>query len=239
MPGAVEVFDDLSTALLTPSLPIPPSPPGIIRVVRTTRTYVSSTVRLYANGLLQKVATVVEIDSDERLVGITEEVPIDELSDSLHISYLTEDTVVVDPNAPIHIAQIGFGDVLRIALRAGRHLDPVASGRGRQHRLLSGATNRVTRNFSRTTVLAYVTSNDRQQGILEVQVSHPSRTSRVNYAGTIYYKDIKHVHVFRTPARPPRVVPVGGGPRAQRHPGVKALGVDSLRPFMNLIPVRF
>lgn len=240
MAEAVEVFDDLSAALLVPTLPIPPSPPGIVRVVKTTKVYAAGTVRVFINGFLQTLDGVFEIDPGERLVGLGED-PLEDAGHdaSVHVAYLTFEPVFIDPGAPVHIAQLREGDVLRIAMRAGRHLEPVVSPRGRQPRLIARERSRAARNSSRTVFMGFVTGNAPTTGTLSLQVPHRANASREHYAATVNYVDILTVQKFITPTREPRPVPVGGGPRAVRHPGVIAKGVLDSPGFPRLIQVRF
>jgi hypothetical protein len=238
MPGPAEVVDDLTVALSSPSLPIPPTPPGMVFVVRVRKRYIPGSVRAFINGILIGLTGVFELDVAEKLVGISEDPRLDADRDaSLHISYLTFDPVFVNPDTPVHISQVSVGDVLRIAMKAGRQLEPRPSRRGAQHRLVSPAISRVARNTARTVFHGYVTGNDPQHGVLNLQVAQ-RETMRDHFAALVNYGDILRVQKFITPAKV-RSVPVGGGPRAVRHPGVQALGVDAPRGFQRLVQVRF
>lgn len=245
MADPVEIVDDVTQFLSLPPLPIPPVPAGIQLVFRVTKKYVPGTVRIYVNGLLQAIDCLHELDPVERLVGVAADVPIDsnvEGDSSLHAAYLTFDPIAFNPDAPIHISQVVLGDVLRIAMRPGRHLEPVVSRRGMQHRLLARTRSRAAKNVSRTTILGLVTNNDRQLGVLSLQVSDPSHAYRNSLAAQVAYKDIQHIQKFITPAKEPRPVAVGGGPRARRTPGTLAkgvLGFNAFPGYARFIQVRF
>jgi len=205
-----------------------------------TKQYVAGTVRVFVNGLLQTIDQVFELDAVERLVGIGEDPLTDAGADaSLHVGYSTTEVVVLNPDAPVHISQVREGDVLRISMRAGRHLEPVVQPRGKQALLVARGKSRVAKNFSRTVFFGFVTGNAPQVGRLSLQVPHRSQWSRDNYAATVYYADILHVQKFITPTREPRPVPIGGGPRAVRHPGVIAKGVLDSTGLARYVQVRF
>lgn len=163
----------------------------------------------------------------------------------------------VDITDPIHITQVAPGMVLRIAMRAGRHLDPVVGRtviyqsatirrqRGVPHPTpppahggmtrMRAATKRKrtgnrARSFSRTTFLAFVTANDSVAGTLSVSIE--ARTSsRTPVQAIIAYADMRHVqrYIHQTTLRPE----VGS------RPGSIAFGSRSDYGFMKLVPVRF
>jgi len=148
--------------------------------------------------------------------------------------FLVDSTVVVDVVIPkfFHITDIVSGDVLRVAMKAGRHLEPRLRGRN-QTALLPGRAphgkSLRAKSFSRTTFLAYVTVNDSVNGKIYAQVEDRGR--KAHLAAEIPYKDILVVQKYITPSK----APYSDETRAQS----SALGVKDHKGFMNLIPVRF
>lgn len=145
----------------------------------------------------------------------------------------------------IHITEIVPGDVLRIAMKPGRHLEPVLSPRGSQHRLLPGRASANGRSlqaksFSRTVYLGYVTQNDTINGVLALQIENRGQR-REHLAATVPYKDIKIIQKFITPTKHmgAKIVPLSGAKNAIRRPGAIAKGVLDPKGFMNLVRVYF
>lgn len=138
--------------------------------------------------------------------------------------------------ATIHITAIVPGDVLHIALKAGHHLEPGAPPRrGEQARLSPVVRPRVARNFSRTNIDGLVTTNNPQTGVITMQVTRRGDNA---LATSLRYKDILRASKVIAKAVP-RLIPVGGGPRAVRHPGVQALGVKMTIDRPHLLRVYF
>lgn len=160
-------------------------------------------------------------------------------------------------NAPIHITSVTPGMVLRIAMKPGRHLDPVV-GRTTIYRsatirrqqgvvfpeppTVDGLTKMQTavkrkrtgnraRGFSRTTFMAYVSANDPVNGILNVYLESRAYMRRPGFQAVIAYSDMLYVQraIHRLTPRP----------EAGSRPGSIAFGSTSDFGFQKLVPVYF
>lgn len=230
MAGPYEIVDDL-TAFIDGST-------SIFRIRKPP--YVPGSVSVFLDSLLQRDDYFTELNpvtgEVQLSVAPVQRVPPDA---GLHISYLTWVVPYVDPQAPVHISQLKDGDVVRIAMKAGRHLEPIPMRKGLQHRLEPVRVGRMARGHSQTVFLGNITSNNRTQGVLEMQVHYRSWGQTLFHA-TVPYKDIKVIQKYITPAiRQTRRIEVGGGPNAIRRPGILAKGFYDSAGFMNLIQVRF
>ena len=237
MPSPIEVVDDLTVTATT----------GKLQYTVRKPPYLAGSVSVFRNGLLQDPAFFTEDDPEAGTITLCEPILIRDNDDhSVHVAYGTFQPVFVDLTAPIHISQLKLGNVLRIAMRAGRHLEPVV--RKGQNQLLAmksrkersiKTSGRVARNFARTTFLGYLTANDPVLGELQLQVEGRDRIRRRHLAATVRYSDILSIRKYITPSKPHTNSPVGGGQRAVRRPGANALGVLDAPGFMNLVRVVF
>lgn len=214
------------------------------KVVYTVRKppYLAGSVYVWRNGMLQDADFHTELDPTTGTVELCEALwARDELDTGLHISYLTYEPSYVDPNAPVHISSIKQGDVVRIATRPGRHLNPIIQPKTKQFLLLPGGVHnrksRAARNFSRTVFLGYVTQNDTTSGIMTLQVE--DRPNRDHKQAILNYSDIQHIQKYVTPSVSHTSTSIGGGRAPQKRPGVVAKGVFDYPGFMNLVRVFF
>lgn len=141
----------------------------------------------------------------------------------------------------ISVQDIKSGDVLRISMKPGLHLEPKVAA-NRQNELRVGrqphGQRRASRGFSRTVFLGRVVFNDLSLGRFRLQVQ--DRDPRNHFLALVPFAAINKAELYRTPGEPGVPdVEVGAGPRAQRHVGVQALGLRDAQGFMNLVPVRF
>jgi len=248
MPDPFEIVDDLTSSLLGP-LPLPPvSPPGIVQVLTVRKPpYLAGTVSVYRNGMLQHPDFFAELDATQGTVGLCEEILIreDEDDHSVSVVYLTFQEPFVDPERPVHISKVVPGDVLRIAMKAGRHLEPVVRRKTKQMELhpgrqVSGKSLRA-KAFSRTVFLGRVTQNDLQGGQLTLETQHRSNWSRNVVTAFVPFRDIQVVRKYITPG-PAGVdsrIPISAARNARRRPGIIAKGLFDARGFMKLVRVFF
>ena len=110
--------------------------------------------------------------------------------------------------ANIHIKDIVPGNVLRVALRAGKHLNPT-----HDRRLVVGR-KRAAKNTSRTVMLAYVITNDSAAGLLTASVQGRKKTNY--FTATIPYNAILYAQRQITPRDVPEL--------REGNPGVVAFG---------------
>jgi hypothetical protein len=128
-----------------------------------------------------------------------------------------------DALASIRMIDVRQGDVLRIALYAGHHLNPTP-----YYKLTTGKP-RAAKNVSRTTVLGYVTANDSGNGKLTASVQ--GGNSRDYYTATIPYTAMQYVHRQITPRK------VQSLPASR--PGLAAHGMPYARPLWRYQKVKF
>ena len=235
MPCPVEIFEDLTPTVLSG------------KTVYTVRKgpYLSGTVNTWRNGMLQDSDFHVETDPSAGTITLCEEILVTTDDDhSLHVSYHTFELPFVDPKKPVHISRLGQGDVVRIAMKAGRHLEPVLMPRGKQVRLLPGRARAQGRSlralgYSRTTFLGFITQNDPVGGNLTLQVEHRGGR-REHLQAFVPYKDICVIRKYVTPGRRDvDDVQIGGGGSAIRRPGIDGKGFDRASGFMTLVRVFF
>jgi hypothetical protein len=243
MPQAVEIFDDL-----TPTV----QPTKLIYTVRKPP-YVAGTVSVFRNGMLQDPTFFTELDPAAGTVELAEPILLRDQEDhNLTIAYCTFEAPFVDPEAPRHISQLRPGDVVRIAMKAGRHLDPVVRPKTKQVELLPAPSSRGRRtscrrntgasakNFSRTVFFGFITQNDPVSGQLRCQTEHRSRTQRDHVNALVPYKDIRTIRVYVTPSKPDITpVVVSGARNAVRRPGALGRGTEAHKGFLNLVRVFF
>ena len=210
--------------------------------------YVAGTVSVWRNGLLQDPDFFVETDPTNGVIDVCEPILVREEEDhGIIVSYCTFEDVFVDPEAPVHISKLTPGNVVRIAMKAGRHLEPVFFHKNKQTKLLPGRSpsgkSLRAKNYSRTVFLGFITNNDSVGGKLTLQVEdrHGNPGCRVHMEACVPYRDILVIRKFITPGRRSDVgdVPIGGGPRAARRPGVVAKGFFDTKGFLNLVKVFF
>ena len=208
--------------------------------------YFEDSVSVYVNGLLQDPTFFTELDPVAGTVSIDEPVLIrDEEDYSLHIIYSTKQEIFIDPKDPVHISQLIAGDVVRISFRPGRHLEPKLQPRSKNVILEPGGSTfgkrRSARGYSRTVVLGLITSNDSVTGTLRLQVDEKSRSRCAPPTPAVVpYATILRIQKYITPSEPDiDIATVGGGPRTQRRPGVRAFGFSDHRGRMNLVKVFF
>jgi hypothetical protein len=230
MPAPVEAVDDQSAQVT------------LTKTVYTVfkAPYVAGSVHVYVNGMLQDESWVTEIDPAAGTIEVDQPVLLRAADDhSLHIAYLTFQPIYVDPEDPIHITELVQGDIVRIAMKAGRHLVPKFTARTRQVQLVPVAKKQRARNFARTEFYCHIMQNDRFTGTLYGQVERRG-PPRHHAAATVPYKDIRVIERFITPGRP-KIDPAvtGGGPGAARRPGVHAKGFLDPQGLRKLIRVKF
>jgi len=236
MSDPVEVVDDLTATVTT----------GKLQFTVRNPPYLPGSVSVFRNGMLQDASWWTEDDPTLGTVTLFEPILLREEEDhAIHIAYETYQQVYVDPYAPVHISKLKLGDVLRIAMRAGRHLEPVVNKK-KQNQLLVMKTKRegcrkvsgrAAKGFSRTVFFGYLTLNDSVNGEMHLQVEGRDRIRRDHLLATVRYSDILSIRKYVTPSVPHNTSKVGGGPRAERHPGVEAKGVRDAPGFMKLVRV--
>ena len=142
---------------------------------------------------------------------------------------------------PIHITQLVPGDAVRIALKAGRHLEPVLRGK-QQTVYMTGRNGKKSlraKPFSRTVALGFITENNSEAGVMTLQVEDRGKPRR-HFQAIIPYKDMLVIRKYVTPSeRDVKDVPIGGGGNAIRRPGIVGKGFDRASGFMKLIRVTF
>ena len=207
--------------------------------------YIAGTVSVWRNGMLQDADFHVETDPALGTITLCEDILDTEDEDhSLHVSYQTFEPAYVNPEAPVHVSRLFQGDVVRIAMKAGRHLEPVLMPREKQVKLLPGRASAGGRslrakNYSRTTFLGFITQNDSINGTLVLQVEDRGGR-RKHLQAIVPYKDILVIRKFITPGdKGIDDVPIGGGGNAIRRPGVIAKGWERNHGFMKLVRVYF
>lgn len=133
----------------------------------------------------------------------------------------------------VHITNIMAGDTLRIATKAGRHLEPHLRGKKtpvlKPGRAPTGRSLRA-KAFSRTVVMFRVLQNDTQTGKLTGYVQGRKR-SEINEA-ELFYTDIKNVQKYISPN--PDKLNID-----QTRALSDALNVNNPFGMLKLIPVRF
>ncbi len=160
-------------------------------------------------------------------------------------------------DAPLHITEVTSGMVLRISMKAGRHLDPIQARTftyqtatirrqrgepfpepppafGGMTRMRAATKRKRTGNraraFSRTVFMAYVVVNDTENGVLTVNIEDRTRNKK-SVPAIIAYSDMLRVQraIHQLILRP----------EAGSRPGSVALGSRSDFGFQKLVPVRF
>lgn len=230
MPDPVEIVDDQTPHVTTTKT--------VYTVYKPP--YLSGSVYVYVNGMLQDESWVTELDPTTGTVELDQPV-LERAADdhSLHIAYLTFEAPYVDPEDPIHITQLAQGDIVRIAMKAGRHLMPVHRPRSQQVRLVPVEKRQRARTYARTEFYCHVMQNDRLNGVLYGQVERRG-PPRHHAEAVVPYADIKVIERFITPGRPRmKDVEIGGGPRAVRRPGIVGRGFYDNPGFRKLIRVKF
>lgn len=229
--AALEVFEDVKDRVST------------FPVITLTKSYIPNSVNLFINGLLQTTDSFTETDPSHGKVTVTNDTFVVSPNNdhNLVVSYLTEELVIVNPYAPVHISKLKVGDVVRVAMKAGMHLNPVPPVRkGEPPGLESSTRNRSAQNFSITVLLGWVTNNDSRNGILTVQTDQRSRSSSQLFNAVIQYSHIKIIRKYVTPTRKlTRNVPVSAASNAYRRPGALARGVLDSKGMMDLVKVFF
>lgn len=230
-----EIFEDLTDQVTDTQT--------IFKVTKAP--YVPGTLNVWSEGILQSSDFATEIDPTLGLFQIDEPILIRDPDDhGLIVSYGTFEPVFIEPDTPVHISQLKFGETVRIAMKPGRHLEPVLRPKDKQIRLIPGRTGSGkslrARNYSRTVFLGFITLNDSVSGKLILQV-RDRQYSRNHLEAHIPYKDILVIRKFITPGEASDVddVVIGAGGDAIRRPGVIAKGFGSPKGFLKLVKVFF
>jgi hypothetical protein len=190
----------------------------------TSRPYIAGSVSVYLNGLLMSRDSWQELPSPSSTVTLLA-APL--AADVVQVSYLDASyrPLYEDPRRIIHISELKQADVVRIAMKAGHHLNPSSTVEGLK--LTVVPKERAAKSFSRTVFLGYIMQNLPIQGKLILDVD--GRTKYEHYTATVPYVCIANIQRYTTPGD---WIPDQGS-----RPGSHALG--TVRPgFMKLVAVR-
>lgn len=163
--------------------------------------YLVGSVRVYINGLLKRRGDTdgwIEENSVLGTVRLKETPdlrtghPIEE-RDVVHIRYLSYEPPVEDPNDPIHITQLQRGDVVRIAMKPGYHIN-LSTNTKAYPRWTSPSKGQNVEGFSRTVFFANIRNNDPIKGQLIATVQNRTNRRDPNFDGLILYKNIQHIY---------------------------------------------
>lgn len=208
--------------------------------ITLTKSYIPSSVNIFINGLLQTHDSFVEADPLHGNIYVTNDTfSTSPNSDhNLVVSYNTEEIVYVDPYAPVHISKLKGGDVVRVAMKAGMHLNPVPVRKGEQLKYESQKYRHSAKNHSITVTLGWVANNDPVHGILHLQIDNHSYTSGIICNAILQYAHIKIIQKYVTPSkRDVKNIQTSSAHNAYRRPGALAKGVLDAKGFMHLVQV--
>lgn len=129
----------------------------------------------------------------------------------------------------VHVTELRPGDQLRVAMKAGYHIEQDHTGYATSPRKGTKASG-----FARTVFFAFVVANDPQAGQMVVNVQE-TQAHRPPYSATLLYKNIRFLEYVVQPGWPL----VETAPA--QHPGAKALGtkMTQLFPQPRLVAVSF
>lgn len=230
-----EVFDDVTAQATNVNTTFKISKPP----------YELGSVKVFRNGLLQDPDFFTETDPANGLVEVCEPIEVSPDDDhNITIAYCTFVPIFVDPEIPVHISQLAPGNVVRIAMKPGRHLEPILMPKTKQMRLQPGRAphgrSLRAKGYSRTVFLGLITQNDFVSGKLTLQVED-RQFCRTHLEALVPYKDILVIRKYITPGEGSNTPTntIGGGPRAGKRPGVVAKGAFDPSGFMKLIKVFF
>lgn len=163
--------------------------------------YLPGSVRVYINGLLKRRGDDDGWTEENEVLGTVKLKETPELRtthpleerDVVHIRYLTFEPPAPDPNDPIHITRLQRGDVVRIAMKPGYHINLSANPKA-YPRWTSPSKGQNVEGFSRTVFFANIRNNDPIKGQLIATVQNRTNRRDPNVDGLILYKNIQHIY---------------------------------------------
>lgn len=201
--------------------------------------YIPGTVRVFINGKLTCSTDDDgwnELDPNLGTVQLKETPLIDsghafQTKDTVHVLYQSFVAPFPDRTIPKHIIELRAGDIVKIAMRAGYHINPIPTANG-PPRGRSPRKGESADGFSRTVFFGYITKNTPVNGFLDLAIQKRRNTPREHLDGRVLYKNILYIYITLSDVQPLiETAPIS-------HPGAIAKGTLRRPRAPTLIRVR-